>query len=273
MKKFFKIVCLLLIAIFTIFVSVQNNVFAAKSKSNAPAKVEIITKDGFNLVGTLYMPKGATTAKKVNLVVLLHSLGCSSLEWQNLPAMLENQNYAVFALDLRGHGQSVYNKNLKKSSWVHYTRDVYSKHYTNDVVESLNFIISNYTQINNKNITIIGADIGANTAITSASKKKFAIKALVLISPSKEFKGIKTPDALVDFGVKPILAIIDKNDRKSYVDTFEIKKYAQGKFEIKTVNDSGSGMIILKRQPQLKSYIIQWINTNLGKTPAPKQHT
>jgi pimeloyl-ACP methyl ester carboxylesterase len=271
MKKTFKIAYLCVIAIFLAFLSIQSYAATATNKTNAPVKVEIPTKDGFNLVGKLYLPKDASTAHKVNLIVMLHSLGFSSADWKSFPADLEKQHYAVFLLDLRGHGESIYTKDLKKSSWMYYNREYYTKHYPQDVVESLNFIINNYSQINNKNITIIGADIGANTAIVGASAKRYAVKSLVLISPSLEFKGIKTTDSLVNFGVKPVLAIIDKNDRQSYADTFELKKYAQGRFDIKVVNNAGSGMIILKRQPQLKAYIIQWINTQVHKTPLPKK--
>ncbi len=71
-------------------------------------EIKTVASDGFNLKSTLTYPKDKTI-KEFSTVVLLHSLGYNSQWWGNLEQDLLDKGYAVLAIDLRGHGASIYN--------------------------------------------------------------------------------------------------------------------------------------------------------------------
>ena len=81
----------------------SNFIIASKSGSTFE------TKDGFLLSGDLYFAPQKKPPRP--LVVLLHSFGARASDWGTLPESLRVKNYNVLALDLRGHGKSVYTKN------------------------------------------------------------------------------------------------------------------------------------------------------------------
>jgi gliding motility-associated-like protein len=65
-------------------------------------------------------------------------------------------------MDLRGHGRSVYNENLKLKSRYYYKQDTWQK-LPKDVYDSVKYVKANYPKVNSSETIIIGADIGAIT--------------------------------------------------------------------------------------------------------------
>lgn len=68
-------------------------------------RVEFPAEDGSVLRGELHQPEGKTR-DGWPLVVLLHGLVSSRVEWYDFPARLAHKGWSVLAFDFRGHGES-----------------------------------------------------------------------------------------------------------------------------------------------------------------------
>src|SRR4030042_715479 len=69
----------------------------------ASEEVRFPTSDGAEIAATFFRPQGKA---RVPAVVLLHQLGSDRHAWKALAQKLTLNNYAVLAIDLRGHGES-----------------------------------------------------------------------------------------------------------------------------------------------------------------------
>ena len=111
MKKL--IICLIGLIIF--FACATDNIALAKKAKLQVTKhkIEFVTKDRYILVGDLYLAKHASNKP---LVVMLHSFGVNSKVWKELAEELRLKDYNCLAMDLRGHGRSIYTERLKRKS-------------------------------------------------------------------------------------------------------------------------------------------------------------
>ena len=105
----------IIVYILTLFLLLINT-SAIAAPQIVKKEIKAVAKDGFNINATLTYPR-IKNQKEYQTVVLLHSLGYNSQWWGDLPKELLAKGYAVLAIDLRGHGESVYNKKLAKTSW------------------------------------------------------------------------------------------------------------------------------------------------------------
>ncbi|MDD3150390.1 MAG: alpha/beta hydrolase [Candidatus Gastranaerophilales bacterium] len=254
-KKFFTI----LLALLIIFSNVCSDAYAKKS-SDKFAIIQFQSTDGFNLIGDLVIPKKASRKNKVQLVIFAHALGRSKDDWSDLLKKVQGLNVATLNLDLRGHGQSILNANEKLSYWRNYSDKTFVK-YPDDIKSAIKYIKDFYPEIDSTQIALIGANIGANASIVAAKSSKENVKALVLLSPTLEYKGIKTPIALLDYGEHPILLMASEKDKFTYEDCKKLIKYAQGNKVFKIYSFGGNGLDLIKFQPDSQDYIINWLST------------
>lgn len=220
-------------------------------------EIEVTTKDAKIIKATLSYVKidGLT---KYHTVLLLHSLGYSSVDWGNLITDLNNAGYAVIAMDIRGHGKSVYNEKFQQQGWVYFTPKIYAK-IPSDVIALLNQAQVQSKKVDLNNLAIVGADIGANTAVLVSKELKKKPKTLVLISPTTSFKGLYIPIAMAEMGNIPILSMVSKKDRYCLKEQINLSKFAQGGFYAKNYPNGGMGMIMLKVNPSMSEDITKWI--------------
>ena len=263
MKKFLILFITLLILVPTVSFAQDD----AKKKKVAYVSITYETKDSFVIKSKLFYP---LFPKKVYpMVVMLHSIGYSSEYWGSLAKQFTNNGIAVLEIDLRGHGQSIYDSNFKIRSWQYYTEKNYAQ-YPNDVAEILKYLAMNYPNISTDNYAILGADIGANTAILTAEQMPNKPKCLVLMSPTREYKGLYTPVAMTNLGSMPILSIVSTKDNYSMQEAEILKKFAQSDYQIKKYPSGGMGMLMLKVNPTMGKDIVDWIASKIKneiKTP------
>lgn len=220
-------------------------------------EIEVQTKDSRIIKATLTYVK-IEGVNKYPTVVLLHSLGVSSADWGPLVGDLNNAGYAVLAIDLRGHGKSIYDVGLHKKSWVYLTEKGYQK-FPSDVITVLDATKQQAKKADLNNMAIVGADIGANTAILVSKDLKVKPKTLVLISPTVSFKGLYTPIAMVDMGPIPILSMVSKKDKYCLSQQQQLAKFAQGGFYAQNYAQGGMGMTLLKTNPSMPLDITKWV--------------
>jgi len=249
MKPIKKILIFLVIFVFASTIS-------ASSKT-VKKEFETTTKDSRIIKSTLtYVNINGLT--KYPTVVLLHSLGYSSQDWGNLIPDLNNAGYAVLAIDLRGHGKSILNSTFKQKTWSYFTAKEYQK-MPSDVLTVLAEVQKQTKKMDMNNIAMVGADIGANTAVLVSKDLKKKPKTLVLISPTKTFKGLYIPIAMAEMGGIPILSMASKQDGYSIQQEVELAKFSQGGFYAKNYPQGGMGMMMMKVNPTMSQDITKWI--------------
>lgn len=250
--KTIKNLLLFVLAIFVLTITPQNAYCKTIKK-----EIEVQTKDARIIKATLSYVK-INKVEKYPTVVLIHSLGYSSADWGNLISDLNNAGYAVIAVDLRGHGKSIYDSNFRRKTWANFTPKVYQK-FPNDVVTILNKAQKDSKKVSLNNLALVGADIGANTAVLVAKELKYKPKTIVLISPTTSFKGLYIPIAMTQIGRIPILSMVSEKDTYCLREQQNLSKFAQGGFYAKNYPYGGMGMLMLKSNPSMSLDITKWV--------------
>lgn len=250
-----------IILILTLFLLLINTI--ANAATNTISKeITATSVDGFTMKGYLEYPK-IKNQKEFPTVVLLHSIGYSSDWWCNLPQDLLNQGYAVLKIDLRGHGKSVYNSKLLRTSWSSMTNNAFAK-YPDDVIKVIEQVKSENTKkVFFNNWAIVGSDIGASTAILVADKISYKPKTLVLLSPVVKTKGLYVPVKLANLDNIDIFSISGTNDNSGHNAQEYLKKFSQATFATYISESRSTGMLMLKNDNTLARIITSWIKEYL----------
>lgn len=252
-KKFFDLIKkTILLAVILVFASNLGAYCKTVKK-----EIEIQTKDARIIKAALSYVE-MQGVEKYPTVVLLHSLGYSSENWGNLITDLNNAGYAVIAIDFRGHGKSLYDSNFKQKAWAYFTPKTYQK-FPSDVIEILNQAQKDSKKVSLNNLAIVGADIGANTAILASKDLKYKPKTLVLISPTTSFKGLYVPIVMTQIGNIPILSMVSEKDNYCLKEQQNLARFAQGGFYAQNYPQGGMGMLMLKSNPTMSQDIVKWI--------------
>lgn len=256
-----KFIILVLVCTFT-----MSGVFAATKKAKKPyitKTIEVTTKDSHIMKAQLLYPrapKGTKTKKQYPTIIFLHSLGYSSTQWKELPYTFVKQGYAVLLVDLRGHGISNKDAKFRVKSWTYFTNKTY-KQYPYDVLAVINMTKQMNKKASFNNYAIIGGDIGANTGVLAAQLMHIKPKAMVLLTPYQQFKGLNIFD--YQLGTTPILVMCCKQDKLAVCQEVSLKTFAKGKFVINNTNYPTNGMMILQHDPACKKKAIEFINQNM----------
>lgn len=205
-------------------------------------------------------PKAKVKPAKVQypLVILLHSLSSSRWEWKEYPRHLLNAGYAVLAMDMRGHGDSVY-KGKSLNVWRQFDEASWQK-LAEDPQVLLDYIAQQpeFNMVNTHNLGLIGSSLGANVAVNYASKHPSAVKAIVLLSPGLEYHGIETFDAMTHYE-NPVYFLASSDDAYSADSVKRLYKFALGKKKIKIFEDLGHGIDMMTKNPDLGKDMRDWL--------------
>lgn len=254
-----KKISILILTLFLFLINTLNPSDAAITKK----EYRVVADDGFALNSVLSYPKVKTQAE-YKTVVLIHSLGYSSQWWETLPAELNSRGYAVLTIDLRGHGTSVYNKNLGKISWKDMTNSAYSK-CPSDVVKIINYIIEdNPKRTFFKDWAIVGSDLGASVGIIAADKLEVKPKTIVVLSPVVKTKGLYIPVSMAQLSNVDYLLITGHDDLTSKSAQDYLSRFAQAGFTTYESPAHALGMLLLKKDPELVKLIAEWVSQYLS---------
>ena len=247
-----------ILALFLMFI----NLSVEAAPKFVEKEIKAVASDGFNINATLTYPK-VKNQKEVYTVILLHSLGYNSQWWESLPKELLAKGYAVLAIDLRGHGSSVYNAKLTKNSWKNMKNSAYAK-YPDDVLAVINQVKEeNSKKVFFNNWAIVGADIGASAGIMAADMMPVHPKTIVMISPVVKAKGLYIPVNMAHLDGVDFLSISGTDDIMSKDAESYLMKFAQDEFATYTSESKTTGMMMLKNDSGLAKMIAEWVGEYL----------
>ncbi|MEE8151582.1 MAG: alpha/beta fold hydrolase [candidate division NC10 bacterium] len=231
-------------------------VLATLPPSWAAERVTVKASDGTVLVGDLYLPT-SQVHQKAPLVVLLHMLSRNRGDWQPYIPRLTTNGNAALTMDLRGHGESIQTGH-ERLNWRNFRKSDYAK-MPADLLATLDALFRYGDRIDLDRVAVIGASIGCNVALVAAAERQ-AIRALVLLSPGLDYRGIKTKEAIGRYGGRPILLVAAAADTYSAKSTRTLYGVAAGPKEIKIYSGGAHGTRILEHKPDAVTLVLGWLN-------------
>lgn len=208
---------------------------------------------------------------KYPLIILLHGLNRSHLVWSDLPATLTKAGYAVFALDLRGHGKSTTTTWKRRVNWRYLKPEQWTTLYR-DITQIIHFFKKgeDYPEVDGNQVAIIGEKLGANVG-TFAAKYNSEVKALVLMSPGLEFKGIDASRGVLDYENNTLI-MSNQDFKDSHNQARHLYNWILGPKTLQVYEKIGEGADMLTNQPSVAIQIQNWLVKSLTPIggPAPE---
>lgn len=248
---------LIILFILVFFIFPFCSAFAEQGKVKYKTKpFEYETTDGMLIKGSVIYPKVKLT--KYPFIVFLHSIGTNSNSWGDIPTSFLSKGFAVVTIDMRGHGESIYDNAFKRKSRIYFNNKVYSK-FPSDISFILHNLVKENKKLDGTHYGFIGVDLGANVSILASEKLMPKPMFFVLVSPSLNFKGLYTPVKYANLGAIPTLVFVSESDRHFLKEAKSLKKFAQGRYDIIVVPKTPSGMLLVKNTDNFEQKILDWI--------------
>jgi acetyl esterase/lipase len=111
-------------------------------------------------------------------------------------------------------------------------------------------------------IGLVGASLGANLAAIAAADDP-DVRALVLLSPTLDFRGVRSDAALRKYGSRPALLVASLEDGYAVRSTRELATSGTGLREVRLLEGAGHGTVMLARQPDLAAGLVDWLCSRL----------
>lgn len=226
----------------------------ARSRGGEP-EVFLDTEDGFRIAATFY-PAESTGARAA---LLVHMLNGSREDWGNFPQTLQQAGVAVLNVDLRGHGGSTMQGKVTRV-WQEFSDEELSNGVL-DLKAGMDYLISQ-PGVDSRRVGIVGASLGANLALAFASRDARP-KALVLLSPGLNVRGISSEPALRSLGPRPVLMVASQDDGDSHQAVQTLIGAAPGPRRLQVYTRAGHGTKMFggegPDEPSLEALLRDWI--------------
>jgi esterase/lipase len=177
-------------------------------------------------------------------VILLHMLGGNRKDYDNLAKLLHKNSFRVLTLDFQGHGES-------KGNWQEFDSR-YFKELVQDVEVAHKYLKKESQE---DKVSLIGASIGANIALTYANDNKDVVK-IILLSPGEEYRNVY---AEIKTYTNPILLISSKEDTYSFDTVRSLKEDLPESSKTLIYSGESHGSNILSSHPELKKEIVNFL--------------
>jgi dienelactone hydrolase len=181
-------------------------------------------------------------------VVLVGMLGRSKDDWQAVAQRLADNGITALAIDLPG--QSLPGETSALTAW--------HTHVTAAVA-----YLASRPDVRAGSLGVAGASLGANLGALAAAGD-VRVRALALVSPSLDYRGVRIESAMRQYGDRPALLIASHRDPYAARSVRELAKGAAGPREAQWSDVSAHGTALLARDPDLGRAIVDWFRRTLG---------
>ena len=178
----------------------------AKAKAASSAgKVELTAEDKRKLSASFWAPKDPKGAAPA--AVLVHDAGSNRAELAELGERLWKQGFAVVAIDLRGHGESL----GSDKAWDAVPEEERARAWTfalRDVKAAADWI-TEQPGVHGSNLSLLGDRAGA-TLVARYAQRDDNVRCLVLLEPKQETLGFQLAKDVAALGGLPTCIVACK---------------------------------------------------------------
>jgi pimeloyl-ACP methyl ester carboxylesterase len=167
--------------------------------ARAEIRVSLITADAVAIEGTYYEP----IRRPAPMVLLVHMATRSRADWSRIAPQFAQRGIGALAIDLRGHGDSGIGPPAAPDNDVMAGSDRFGA--VRDIQAAVAWLKQRPDGLSGR-VAIVGASLGANLAVVAAAEDP-AVRALVLLSVTLDFRGVRTEAALKKFGDRAALLL------------------------------------------------------------------
>ncbi len=217
----------------------------APTAQAAGTRVSIPSSDGVTLAGEVY----ESAARPAPAVVLVHMLSRNRGDWGSLPDRIRETGITALAIDLRGHGQS----SGAAQDLQGMIRDV----------RAATGWLATRPNVRSDQIAIVGASLGASLALLAAVELPQA-RALALISPSLDYRGLRTDVGLLKrLGSRSIWLAASDQDPLALRTLRDMAAEPSGPREQHVSSVLGHGTVLLDKDGDLSRMLVDWLRRSL----------
>ncbi len=209
-------------------------------------EIQVTAPDELNLFGT-YNTLGADEPRPA--VLLLHMLGGNRKDWEatGFSQQLNDNGFITLAIDMRGHGESLSNRDWVKSE--------------EDLLLVWEWLIAQ-PEVDAANSFIIGASIGGNMALRTAANAP-TVKGAVLLSPGLNYRDVTTDDAIASID-RPVLMFAMTNDSYSANSVNQLGELNTTQATANVIDGSAHGTRMFGVYQGLEDQILAFLNSNVN---------
>ena len=210
----------------------------------ATRQVSFRAEDGRMVAGTLTEANQRPAAA----VVLVPMLGRSRDDWQPLAQQLADAGMTALAIDVRGAAATAGGAGGLDGGSL-------------DVAAAIAFLVGQ-PDVRAGSIGVLGASLGANLAAVAAARDP-RVRALGLLSPSLDYRGVRIEGAMKQYGARPALLMASRKDPYAARSARTLAEGAPGPRELHWSDVPAHGTQLLARDPDLGRAVVDWFQRTL----------
>jgi pimeloyl-ACP methyl ester carboxylesterase len=205
-----------------------------------------MTSDGVQLAAVFYDP--GDSYLEPDILILVHEAYRDHRSWDDFRMAALDNGYAVIALDLRGHGQSMGDP-------------VFDEALDRDIEAVLEWISAS-PDLRERGIAIVGASVGANLALRAGARHP-QIGSLVLLSPGMSYWGIDVESAILEYDRRPVLLVSSEEDAYSATTVQRLGELGLGDDKVVIYPGAAHGTGMIRQQPDLIPLMVDWLEQTM----------
>ena len=223
----------------------------APSAAAAGTRGSFPSTDGVTIAGELYESPSALRAMgdRAPAVLLVHMLSRSRGDWGGLPDRIRDAGLTALAIDLRGHGQS---SGSAQDLQV----------MIQDVRAAAQWLASR-PNVRGDRLAIVGASLGASLALLAAVDLP-QVRAIGLLSPSLDYRGLRTDTGLVKrLGGRSLWLAASDQDPLALRTLRDMAAEPSGPREQHVSTAPAHGTVLLDRDGDVARVLVDWLRRSL----------
>lgn len=210
---------------------------AVRADAPPPQRAEFATSDGVTIVGDFYPAGGEAGAP---LAILLHMYRSNREAWKPLVGPLHDAGFAVLAIDLRGHGESVHPEGMHLAERVK-QRDPGLFNAMHLDAEAAAEWGRKQAGVDPEKLVLVGASVGCSVALDTASRDA-RVDGVVCLSPGTNYLGVDSVEDIKATRSVPILLLSEEKERAAVDELAKLAANAQGEV-VGTGEHHGTNML------------------------------
>jgi pimeloyl-ACP methyl ester carboxylesterase len=202
---------------------------------------------------------------KAPALILLHMRGGDKSTWGSLPEALLGEDFAVIAIDMRGHGQTV-DPSGRQAALTQLTKSDYRGMLFD--IGAAHAFLADQPDVDGERVGIIGASIGANLGVIYAASDR-RVRTVVCLSAGLDYAGLTVLDYMEALDKRPLYLIVARGDKYSYESSAKIieTSAADGLKSMRAFDGKDHGTELLAAHPGLEQTIVTgWLLNYLPPT-------